>query len=207
MDKRVIAIADLIVEGDAAWRNLLVESFDCIKELKDYKLIETLLMPINPGVQTGANLIDPLINGVAIGTSFEGPGSGTAYALTDTAAAINLGTDDPVLSLVESGKWLILAQVHLAAAGATVVAETATLKVRRTNNTPADVSQLLVVDLPVMTTLTHSLGTYQIPPFFYTAGASSDSLTIFGNVSAALGAGAINAVGIGTSILGLRVAG
>ena len=127
-------------------------------------------------------------------------GVGTAYALTDTAAAINLGTTDPVIVITKPGTYRINAQVNVAYNGATVAAETATIKVRRTNNTAADLSAVVVLDLPASTTLTHTYGIFQIPPFYYTTALANDSVTIFGNVSAALGAGTIDATAIGTSI-------
>lgn len=119
-------------------------------------------------------------------------GSGTAYSLTATAAAINLGTDDPAIVLGAAGTYLLLATVQLEAAGATVVAETAALKLRRTNNTAADItSSPVAIDLPVMATLTHTLGIYALPPVIYTTANDDDAVTIFGNVSVLLGAGAI----------------
>jgi len=132
-------------------------------------------------------------------------GAGTAYSLTNTAAAIDFGTTDPAISITAAGTYLILAQVNLAYAAATVVAETATIKVRRTNNTAADASAVVVLDLPVATTLTHTYGIFPIPPFIYTTTNTDDALSLFGNVSAALGAGTIDATAIGTSIVALRL--
>ncbi len=132
-------------------------------------------------------------------------GAGTAYALTDTAAVIDFGTTDPTKVLTAAGTYLIFAQVNLAYAAATVVAETATIKVRRTNNTAADASAVVVLDLPVTVTLTHTYGVFQIPPFVYTTANADDSLSIFANVSAALGAGTINATSIGTSLVAVRI--
>ena len=100
---------------------------------------------------------------------------------------------------------MIFGQVHLAYAAATVVAETASVKVRRTNNTAADLSVVPVIDLPVATTLTNSYGTVTIPPFVYTTTATDDAVTLFGNVSATLSAGTINATAIGTSLVALRI--
>lgn len=119
-------------------------------------------------------------------------GAGTAYALTDTAAAVDLGTTDPVIVLGVAGTYLIIGTIQLDYAGATVVAETATVKLRRTNNTPADIGTPVVLDLPVATTLTN---TYKVVPIvaIVTTANINDSITLFANVSVALGAGAINA--------------
>ncbi len=132
-------------------------------------------------------------------------GAGTAYTFTNTAAAVDLGTTDPVVVLDKAGTYLVFGQIHVAYAAATVVAETATIKVRRTNNTPADLSAVVVIDLPVATTLTNSYGLEQIPPFIYTTAATNDSITLFANVSATLGAGSIQATAIGTSLVAIRM--
>jgi hypothetical protein len=133
-------------------------------------------------------------------------GAGTAYTLTNTAAALVFGTTSPNLTLTESGTYLVFGHVQLAAAGATVVAETATLKLRRTNNTAADVSSSsILLDLPVSTTLTHTLGVFALPPVVYVTTNADDVLSIFANVSAALGAGTITAIATGTSLVAVRI--
>jgi hypothetical protein len=119
-------------------------------------------------------------------------GSGTAYTLTGTAAAVNLGTDDPVVTLGAAGTYLLLATAQIEYAGATVAAETLALKLRRTNNTAADVSASPVtIDLPAATTLTHTYGVVALPPVLYTTENDDDAVTIFANLSALLGAGTV----------------
>ena len=133
-------------------------------------------------------------------------GVGTNYAFTATAAAIDFGTTDPVDVINEAGTYLILAQVQVKYNAATVAAETATIKVRRTNNTAADLTGASVtIDLPVSTTLTHTYGIVQLPPVIYQTVLRDDSLTIFANVSAALGAGSIDAESPGTSVVAIRL--
>ena len=132
-------------------------------------------------------------------------GAGTAYSLTNTAAAVVFGTTNPVIVLDKTGTYRINAQIHLAYTGATIVAETASVKVRRTNNTAADLSAIVVIDLPVATTLTYNYGIIPIPPFYVTTANTNDSITIFASVSATLGVGTINATAIGTSIIAERM--
>jgi len=132
-------------------------------------------------------------------------GAGSAYSFTNTAAAIDFGTTDPAIVLTAAGTYLLLGQVNLAYNGATVVAETATIKIRRTNNTAADVSAVVVLDLPAATTVTNTYGIFQIPPVVYTTTNTDDALALFGNVSAALGAGTIDATAIGTSLVAMRI--
>jgi hypothetical protein len=118
--------------------------------------------------------------------------TGTAYTVTDTAAAVVTGTLPPANVITEPGTYLILARAQIEYAAATVAAETLALKLRRTNNTAADIASSPVsIDLPIATTLTHTYGVVMLPPVIYTTANADDSLTIFANVSAALGAGAI----------------
>lgn len=121
-------------------------------------------------------------------------GTGTAYSLTNTAAALDFGTTDPAIVIPGSGTWKLSAIVQLNYTGATVVTETATLKLRRTNNTAADIANTtLLLDLPVATTLTNTYGTFALMRVFYTTTNANDAIAIFGNVSATLGAGTIDA--------------
>ncbi len=140
------------------------------------------------------------------GTNATAYGAGTAYAFTNTAAAIAFGTTSPAITLTSAGTYLLFGQVNLAYNAATVVAETATIKIRRTNNTAADLSPVVVIDLPVSTALTNTYGLVPIPPVIYTTAATTDAVTLFGNVSAGLGAGTIDATAIGTSIVAVRIA-
>jgi hypothetical protein len=152
-------------------------------------------------IQTGATAA----GAARVGYNLSTYGAGTAYALTNTAAAIDFGTTDPALVLDKAGTYLIIGQVNLAYNAATVAAETAAFKVRRTNNTAADLSVVVPIDLPVSTALTYTYGVVQIPPFVYTTTATDDAVTLFANVSAGLGAGTIDATAVGTSLVAIRL--
>lgn len=147
-----------------------------------------------------------LVNGGRLLTTLSAYGAGTAYAFTNTAAAIDLGTTDPSITITTAGTWKITACVQVTYTGATVVAETATLKLRRTNNTAADLtSSSITLDLPAATTLTYTYGIVQLPAVYYTTVNANDVVTIFANVSAGLGAGTIDAVAGGTWIVAERL--
>lgn len=173
-------------------------------------LMAGILGAVNPpaGAAGNLNVISPnqlQTDGVRVGYNLSVYGAGTAYALTTTSAVVTFGTTSPTIVVDKAGTYLVMAQVNLAYNGATVVAETATFKVRRTNNTAANVGAIPVVDLPVSTTLTNTLGIFEVPPFIYTTTNTNDSLSIFANVSADLGAGTIDATAIGTSIVLVRL--
>lgn len=128
----------------------------------------------------------PLLNDLSVYAA------GTAYTLTNTSAQVTFGTTSPIKVIDSAGTYLITVRCLVDYSAATVSAETATIKLRRTNNTAADVTgATTTLDLPVATTLTHSYGSVTLPPVLYVTTASDDSLSIFANVSATLGAGSI----------------
>lgn len=128
----------------------------------------------------------PLLNDLSVYAA------GTAYTMTNTSAQVTFGTTSPIKVIDSPGTYLITVRCLVDYSAATVSAETATIKLRRTNNTAADVTgATTTLDLPVATTLTHSYGSVTLPPVLYVTTASDDSLSIFANVSATLGAGSI----------------
>ncbi len=145
------------------------------------------------------------VNGAAIGYSVSSYSSGTSYVVTNTSAAVDCGTTDPLITIDKPGTYLIKAGVTVAYNGATVVAETAEFKVRRTNNTPLTLGATVLIDLPVATTLTHTYGQVTLPAFIYTTTNSDDVLRIFAGVSATLGAGSIDVEASGTYICAVRL--
>lgn len=134
-----------------------------------------------------------------------GAGTADALAVDGTQVAIDLGTTDPVITLGEAGRYLILAQVKLEYTGATITTQTVSFKLRRTNNTAADVADSgVLIDLPAATTLTHTYGVINLPPVEYVTSNADDAISIFGAVSAATGAGTIDVSA--ASIVAIRLA-
>lgn len=132
--------------------------------------------------------------------------AGTPYTLTDTPAAATFGTTSPTITLPRAGTYLLSAQGRVEYVGATFAATKAvTLKLRRTNNTPADItSATAVINTAVVTTETSTLGTAVIPPVVYTTENDSDVIRLFASVEALPGAGSVTlAAG---SIVALRIA-
>lgn len=109
---------------------------------------------------------------------------GTGYSLTNTAAALDFGTTDPSLTLSAPGTYLILARAKIDYTGATFAAvRTITLKLRRTNNTAADLTSGSTTFLTqIITTLTFTAGVVSLPPVIYTTTNANDAITIFGDV-------------------------
>lgn len=202
MDIDVVIAA--VIAKQAGWEQLLADSWDCIYKNYPSKLALLELLS-SEGLGIAPNFSNPLINGAPIGQTYAAYGTGTNYTLTNTQAAVTFGTSSPNLVLAQPGTYRLSGCLHLDRIGATVVAETVSFKIRRTNNTAADLSAIPVVDLPVSATLTDTLGFYQIPTVNYTTASSDDALSLFAAISAGLGAGTIQAVGIGTFLYAERL--
>lgn len=122
-------------------------------------------------------------------------GAGTAYSLTATPAALDFGTTDPAIVIPAVGVWLILARVRVDYTGATFAAvRTGTLKLRRTNNTAADLtSGSFGFKTDIITTLTYTLGEFS-KAIIYTTTNTNDAITIFGDISVIPTAGSLDCV-------------
>lgn len=131
--------------------------------------------------------------------------SGTAYSLTATSAALDFGTTDPSVTIAAAGTYAIRARVNLKYNAATFAAvRTVTLKLRRTNNTAADLtngSDTILTD--IITTKTYTEGWFNLPEVIYTTSNSNDAITIFGDVSVIPTAGSLDAVS--ASIVAVRL--
>jgi hypothetical protein len=112
--------------------------------------------------------------------------TGTVYNLTNSYAAITFGTTSPTATLPSTGKWMVFANIQTAYAGATFAGlQNESFKIRRTNNTAADLTDSIrSQDLAVVTTLTEAGPSVMIGPIYYN-GTSGDVLSVFGTVSAA----------------------
>lgn len=122
--------------------------------------------------------------------------AGTVYSLTATSAALDFGTTDPAIVLNKAGTYMIQGRVNLQYTGATFAASrTVTLKLRRTNNTPADLTNgTSTLATAIVTTVTATFMIVQLPPVIYTTTVLTDAITIFGDVSVVPSAGNLQAM-------------
>lgn len=129
---------------------------------------------------------------------------GTAYSLTNTSAALTFGTTQPVVTLSGAGVYLILARADLRFNGATFAASrTITMKLRRTNNTPADLTGGTDTGITGIVTTTTGEADTLIMWALYTTTNATDIITIFGDVSVVPSAGSIDAVE--ASVIAIRL--
>jgi hypothetical protein len=126
-----------------------------------------------------------------INTNFTSYASGTAYTLTATPAQLAFGTTSPSITIQNAGTYLITSGIGVKYAGATYAgAQTITLKLRRTNNTAADLSNgSRAVELPVLTSFTG--GDFVATPTVIYQATVGDIIQIFGSVSATPSAGSV----------------
>jgi hypothetical protein len=124
--------------------------------------------------------------------SLTGYGSGDNYVVTDSSAEVDRGTNDSAIVLDTAGSFRIDGQLVLFYNGATFVsAQDITIKLRRTNNTAADIanSEIELASF-VLTTFTGSISV-AIPAIIYTTQNIGDRIAIFIDVAAAPSAGTL----------------
>jgi hypothetical protein len=140
---------------------------------------------VHYGDGSGLTNITPVI------TNFTSYAAGTAYTLTASAAQLAFGTTSPGITIQNAGTYLIQANAGIKYNAATYAgAQTITLKLRRTNNTAADLTNgSRAVELPVLTTFTGG-DVMCVPPVVYTASAG-DVVQLWGSVSATPSAGSV----------------
>lgn len=122
--------------------------------------------------------------------------AGTAYQLTNAQALLNFGTTDPSLTITEPGTYLLLGTVRVDYNAATFAAvRDVTLKLRRTNNTAADITNATTTfRTEIITTLTFTAFDGQLAPVIYTTANNNDIIQIFGAIDTVPTAGSIDAV-------------
>lgn len=143
---------------------------------------------VSPGatVSSGSGVSPGGIQGTVTNQSVYG--AGTAATLPTTSALLNFGTTDPSLTLTGAGTWLLFASAVVEFAAWKSTSKTVTLKIRRTNNTAADVTNATVtVTLPdtAAAAVTYTAYTLDLPAVEYTNSGAGDILELWGAVSAA----------------------
>lgn len=116
-------------------------------------------------------------------------GTGSVYTVTNAAASIVLGTTSPTVTLDQPGTYLIIARARYELVGATFAAtRLLTLKLRRTNNTAADLTNATsLYNTPVVTLLSSTMTELTVHAL-YTTTNSDDVIvlqTLVGTVPSA----------------------
>jgi hypothetical protein len=129
------------------------------------------------------------------GVSYSAYAAGTVYTMTASDALLDFGTTDPSITIATAGTYLLFARANLKYNTATYAAnQTATVHLRRTNNTPADLAtSTTTTTLRIITTITDDIGNLIIPFATYTTTNTTDVIQMFGSVSATPSAGSVQA--------------
>lgn len=117
--------------------------------------------------------------------AFSAYAAGTAYNLTSSFAKVDFGTTDPAITITSPGKYLIMAGVRIDYVGATLAAvRDVSVKVRRTNNTAADVPDTSAfIGLQIATLLTAFAARFSLPMVAYETSNDDDTLELQGMIS------------------------
>lgn len=119
--------------------------------------------------------------------------AGTAYTLTNASALLDFGTTDPTVTLNAPGTWLFFGRVVVSYNGATFAANrTATFKLRRTNNTAADLTGASSAHVTNIVTTSTYTETVVIPPVLYTTTNAGDVISLYGLVNTVPTAGSLD---------------
>lgn len=137
----------------------------------------------NSGSGLAQILNKPTIPTIPGATNVSAYGTGTAYTLTTSSAKITFGTTSPTVTITSAGTYLIISNITLDYTGLTTLAVAAcSFKVRRTNNTAADIANTTQnFNVPVVTLLTQTGGDIDIPAFIYTTANNNDVLELWGS--------------------------
>lgn len=146
------------------------------------------LLPLNIGPTSSFQL-----SGTAYFNPLSVYATGTVYTITAVSSGVTFGTTSPILTINAAGKYALRARVKVALNGATFAANrTLTVKLRRTNNTPADVASATTTWIvPVVTTITNTLAIFEIPETFYVTANATDTIQVFADISVVPTAGSI----------------
>lgn len=121
--------------------------------------------------------------------------AGAVYNITTTSQRLDFGTTDPVITIPAAGTYLIMSNVRVDYSGLTnLAANTVNIKLRRTNNTAADLTNAtgdFVV--PAVTLLTATGGDCDVNAILYTTTNNNDVIEVWGSRSASISVGNIQA--------------
>ena len=118
-------------------------------------------------------------------------GTGTV-AVTSATTQLNVASNPPTWTIPDTHTYIIFSRAKFDSTGLTYAGTTAlTLKLRRTNNTPADLLSI-VWTFPAAPVQNQSILALTLPPLFYTPAQVNDVIELWGATAADPTAGALN---------------
>ncbi len=121
--------------------------------------------------------------------------TGTAYTMTASYASVTFGTTSPILTIANAGTYSVYVDIQFNLVGATYAAyDSVTAKLRRTNNTAADLTgSTFGTFIPIITTVTATGPSLHIGPIKYTTVNTTDTLTVQATLNSTPSAGSVTA--------------
>jgi hypothetical protein len=142
---------------------------------------------------TGAGTSSQVIDGTGALKTISTPSVyavGTAYTLTGTSQKVDFtggGAVDPSVTIPTAGTYAIFTNVRLGYNNlVSVGSQTATIKLRRTNNTASDLSNAItnfITPLVGLVPVTNTAGDADVPTIIYTTSTSGDVVEMWGSVT------------------------
>jgi hypothetical protein len=141
--------------------------------------IQTLSINTNTvSISSGNSIVLPANPGTNTVTAYS---SGTIYTLSTTSAKVDFGTTDPSITISTPGTYMIFTNLKIEYSGLTTLLNTCNFKLRRTNNTAADIPSAITNFGVVATLLTGTGGDVDIAPVIYTTTNNNDVIELWGN--------------------------
>lgn len=144
------------------------------------------------GISTRSGVSTDISDGLTTANQKTVFAAGTVYTMTNSSAAVTFGTTSPAITIDSPGTYLIFARARYELVGATFAAtRITTLKLRRTNNTAADLTNgSIAFNTPVVTLLSNTMATPTIMTT-YTTTNSDDIIALFSDVGTVPSAGTL----------------
>lgn len=145
------------------------------------------------GTNSLAAFVDSVDGTTPLNNIIQTVASGTAYTLTATSAAVTFGTTSPIVTLANAGTYWISFDIQYSYVGATFAANRQfDEKLRRTNNTAADVTGSTFSEfVPTLTTITDAGPHAHVGPVLYTTANTTDTIQVFADISVLPTAGTV----------------
>jgi hypothetical protein len=188
--------------------NLTIPNFAGVNDTYTFNTLaatlanKTLASPIVTGTltaNTGTNLIGPLVDSVdgttPLNNIIQTVAAGTAYTMTASYADVTFGTTSPTVTLANAGTYSVYVDIQFSLVGASYATyQSASAKLRRQNNTPADLpDSTFGTFIPTITTITAVGPLVHIGPIKYTTAATTDVITVQAVLSATPSVGSVTA--------------
>jgi len=172
------------------------------KAYVDSKIMDVSILDTNPyavvTVDSSNNFKYSLTQEIPYGYSTQAYAAGSAYTLNSSTALIHFGTTDPSITISAAGTWKLTSGLYAFFNNATFNSnQTMVFKLRRVNNTPADVANAVTpgISTGIIANYTGNAGCIDLPPVYYSTVNNDDMIQLWGNLSVDAFSGGVQIIG------------